>query len=64
VFTRQGDLVSYGSHIDISKKPVKGVKGTGETVAALLAENGLAIKISQDGRIKMFSDSIAGPLVI
>jgi hypothetical protein len=64
VFTKQGDLVSYGSFIDISKKPVKGVKGTGETVAALLSENGLAIKISQDGKIKMFSDSLAGPLVI
>ena len=32
----------------------KTLKGTGETAASRLASNGIAIKISQDGTIKIF----------
>lgn len=31
--------------------------GSGETAAQVLAKNGVAIKISQDGTIKFFADS-------
>ncbi|WP_459568533.1 hypothetical protein [Cupriavidus sp. 8B] len=48
-----GSVISYGSVIDTSKIAIKGVKGTGESVSALLSQNGLSVKISQDGNIKL-----------
>ena len=44
---------------DMGKANVSEVKlsGSGETAAQLLSSNGIAIKISQDGTIKIFSGS-------
>lgn len=33
------------------------LSGSGETATRLLAQNGVAVKISQDGSIKIFSES-------
>lgn len=38
------------------------VKGIGETAASLLAKNGIAVKISQDGTIKVFLNGRNNPL--
>ena len=54
IINTQGEVLSYGSVIDISKASINGVKGTGESVSGLLGKNGLAVKISQDGKISMF----------
>ncbi|WP_064117590.1 hypothetical protein [Pseudomonas fluorescens] len=64
IFNTDGTLLSYGSVIDISKVVITGVKGTGESVASILAKNGLSIKISQDGTIKMYSTDNANPTII
>jgi len=64
IFNTDGTLLSYGSVIDISKVVITGVKGTGESVASILAKNGLSIKISQDGTIKMYSKDNANPTII
>lgn len=41
--------------LDLSKK--EGLMGTGENAAKILSQNGVAIKISQDGNIKIYSSS-------
>jgi hypothetical protein len=64
IFDTQGNLVSFGSVIDISKVPISGVQGTGESVASVLGANGVAVKISQDGTIKLFASSTSAPTVI
>lgn len=64
VFSTDGSLLSFGSIVDISKIRINGVKGTGESVAALLSANGLSVKISQDGTIKLYLGGSAQPLII
>ncbi|ANI54287.1 hypothetical protein [Pseudomonas sp. DR 5-09] len=64
IFHTDGTLLSYGSVIDISKVAINGVKGTGESVASILAKNGLSIKVSQDGTVKMYSANNTNPLII
>ncbi|CAV18948.1 hypothetical protein [Vibrio atlanticus] len=54
VIDRDGNVLSYGSIIDISKLNVDGINGTGESVSHLLGKNGLSVKISQDGKISIF----------
>lgn len=49
-----GEIEAYGCMVETGQARVSGVKGTGETAASLLAKNGIAIKISQDGTIKVF----------
>ena len=51
--SQTGDILYYGCIVDLSKIDVRGVKGTGETAASVLARKGVAIKISQDGCIKV-----------
>lgn len=64
IFHTDGTLLSYGSVIDISKVAINGVKGTGESVASILAKNGLSIKVSQDGTVKMYSSNNTNPIII
>ncbi|MCG7893321.1 MAG: hypothetical protein JAZ12_02595 [Candidatus Thiodiazotropha taylori] len=64
IIATDGSLVSYGTIIDISKTTIKGVVGTGESVTKLLSANGLAVKISQDGAIKIFLGNRKNPIVI
>jgi hypothetical protein len=40
------------------------VKGTGESVSKLLASNGVSVKISQDGTIKLYPGASIPPMVI
>ena len=54
VIANNGTILSHGAIVNLSKVTAKGQVGTGESAAKLLAENGVSIKISQDGNIKMF----------
>lgn len=54
VINNKGEVRYYGCIIDLKKVDTSAVKGTGETAAAILAKNGIAFKISQDGIIKLF----------
>jgi hypothetical protein len=64
IFLKDGTLLSFGSVIDISQINVDGVKGTGESVSKLLASNGVSVKISQDGTIKLYPGASIPPMVI
>lgn len=54
VICKDGTVKYYGCIIKMEAKQTKDPKGTGETAASKLASNGIAIKISQDGVIKIF----------
>ena len=64
IFTTDGTLLSFGSVVDISKIVISGMKGTGESVAAILGRNGVAVKVSQDGTIKVFLKASPSPIII
>lgn len=46
--------MNHGYIANMNATKINAVKGTGETAASLLASNGVAFKISQDGTIKVF----------
>lgn len=48
-----GNIIAHGSIVSLNKVDNEGLVGTGESAAKLLAHNGVAIKISQDGNIKV-----------
>ena len=58
VIDKNGEIRYFGCIVDLRQTNVMGIKGTGETAAALLAKNGMVIKISQDGPIKVFVEGI------
>ena len=60
IIDANGKIRYFGCIADISKAKAGGIKGTGETAASLLAQNGMAIKISQDGPIKIFIEGMDG----
>lgn len=64
IFDKNGDLQYFGSVVDMKDLEIKGVKGTGESAAQVLSSNGIAFKISQDGSIKLFLDSVKDPILI
>lgn len=52
-----GKLLYYGCIAKLNTTQSQNPKGTGESAAALLAKNGIAFKVSQDGTIKIFLGS-------
>lgn len=50
-----GNVLYYGCIVEMKELEIKGVKGTGESAAEVLGNNGIAFKISQDGTIKIFT---------
>ena len=58
VIERDGQVLYESVFADMKDANVESAKlvGSGETAARLLAKNGVAIKISQDGMIKVFAD--------
>lgn len=54
VICQDGSIKYYGCIIKMEVTEANVLKGTGETAASRLASNGIAIKISQDGTIKIF----------
>ena len=59
-----GRILYYGciAKLPESRKQSAGPKGTGETAASVLAQNGIAIKISQDGTIKVHLEPNTDPM--
>lgn len=64
IIDKNGLLQYFGCIIDINKVKIEGVKGTGESAAGELAGNGMSIKISQDGTIKVFTNKRENPIII
>lgn len=62
VINLKGEILYYGVFADLSQKPHVGVKGSGETAASILGQNGIAIKISQDGPITIFIEGLQNPI--
>ena len=54
IINHLGRIKSHGAIVNLNKVVSKGQVGTGESASKLLAQNGVAIKISQDGNIKVF----------
>ncbi len=62
VIDGHGGIVNNGCVVNLAKmENTFGLIGTGESAARLLAESGIAIKVSQDGIIKIFYDSKEKP---
>lgn len=62
VINLKGEILYFGVFADLSQKPHKGVSGSGETAASILGQNGIAIKISQDGPIHIFIEGLKYPI--
>ena len=54
VIDTKGNIKYHGCIVDLNTGVARGLSGTGETAAKILSTNGIAIKISQDGNIKIF----------
>lgn len=64
IIDKDGFLQFFGCIVDLGKIKIHGVKGTGESAAGALAYNGISIKISQDGSIKIFNKADSKPIII
>ena len=64
IINNEGHLSRFGQIVDLSDASVTGLVGTGETATNLLAQNGVAIKTSADGTIKLFTSSSKTPIQI
>lgn len=64
IIDKNGLLQYFGCIIDLNKIEVKGIKGTGESAAGALSSNGISLKISQDGTIKLFNEKKKQPILI
>ena len=62
VIDLEGKILSYGVFADLSLMPHDGIKGSGETAASILGQNGLAIKVSQDGPITIYIQGLNEPI--
>lgn len=59
-----GKVILTGGIVDLNNISSKGgAIGTGESAARILSQNGIAIKISQDGAVKIFSSPEENPLL-
>jgi hypothetical protein len=63
IIDKQGNIVFIGVVIDLSKLTIHGLKGTGESAASALTSNGVSVKISQDGNIKIFTSKSEKPFI-
>jgi hypothetical protein len=54
-------LLYIGVIVNIEKSKVKGIAGTGESAASVLRANGISIKVSSDGLIKIFTPDSEKP---
>ena len=64
IIDKNGFLQYFSCIIDLNKIEVKGIKGTGESAAGALSSNGISLKISQDGTIKLFYEKKKQPILI
>ena len=62
IISKTGKILYCGAIVKLDVKKKSGLMGTGENAAETLSQNGVAIKISQDGNIKIFATSLP-PLI-
>lgn len=62
IIDNKGNLLYLGVIVDIQKAKVGGLTGTGESAASILGENGISIKVSADGLIKVFMKDKKEPI--
>lgn len=64
ILNSEGSIIYSGCVVNLSKQEtVSGLTGTGETAARILAGNGIAIKTSQDGIVKIFINKTDKPYI-
>lgn len=63
IINKKGKIIYCGAIVKLNVKKEKGLMGTGENAAKILGQNGVAIKISQDGDIKIFTNSLDKPTI-
>jgi hypothetical protein len=61
IIDKNGNLLHMGVIINIEKSKITGLTGTGESAASILGQNGVSIKISSDGQIKIFVKNATTP---
>ena len=59
-----GEVLHYGCIVDTGRESVQGVYGTGELTARHLSRHGVAIKISRDGQVQIYTDPDAPALLL
>ena len=50
-----GDVLGYGCIVDTGREQIHGVYGTGELTARHLSRHGVAIKVSRDGQVQIYT---------
>ena len=63
IINKEGQIIYCGAIVKLDVKNENGLMGTGENAAKLLAQNGVALKVSQDGNIKIFANSTSDPII-
>lgn len=64
IIDNKGNIISNGCVVNLNSALVeKKMTGTGEVATRILANNGMAIKVSQDGSVKVWYDSQKKPFV-
>lgn len=63
IVSKSGKIIYCGAIVKLDVEKRAGLMGTGESAAKMLSYNGLALKISQDGNIKIFTESSPASLV-
>ena len=63
IINKKGEIIYCGAIVKLDIEKEKGLMGTGENAARILGQNGVALKISQDGNIKIFTNSLGDPII-
>ena len=50
-----GEVLGYGCIVDTGRDQIHGVYGTGELTARHLSRHGVAIKVSRDGQVQIYT---------
>ena len=64
IIDTSGDVLHYGCIVDTGREAVSGVYGTGELTARHLSRHGVAIKVSRDGQVQIYTDPDAPALLL
>lgn len=63
IISKEGKIIYCGAIVKLDVKREGGLMGTGENAAKILGQNGVAFKISQDGNVKIFTNSLTEPTI-
>ncbi len=64
IISNSGLLLNFGCVVDMSVLNIAGMTGTGESAARALSKCGIAIKVSQDGAIKIYLKNSEKPILV